>query len=546
MSSPSEVFRNSHGQNAFYNKYALGKEDTWAALAKGLVKDVCEGILPASECALLERYIAEMKIIPGGRYLYYARRQARFWQNCYIFLAEEDTREEWGRLLHNSSDALMSGGGVGTDYSILRPRGSPLGRTGGVASGPVPLMYSINEVGRNVMQGGSRRSAIYASLNWQHGDVWEFLHAKNWDEIITYPGGPSIADIKAEDFNFPAPLDMTNISVNYDNAYLEAAKDGLPAVFMENVRQALRTGEPGFSFNFGAKEKETGRNACTEVTSADDSDVCNLASVNLSRIETLDELEIVTWLGARLLVCGTIRGELPYPKVRAVREKNRRLGLGLMGMHEWLLRRGYRYEVVPELHAWLAVWRSASEDGANLLCDSLGLNRPVAYRAIAPCGTISMLAGTTSGIEPLFACAYKRRYLAQQAWHYEFVVDPTAHFLIREGDLDPEKIETAYTLSANPEQRVRFQADVQDYVDQGISSTINLPEWGHLLNCADTVEPFARMLAKYAPRLRGFTCYPNGSRGGQPLTEVGYAYALAQGNKVFRETDVCRGGVCGS
>lgn len=551
MASPDSVFRQSYGKNIFFNKYAMDANDTWQALAKGLVKDVCEGILPPEECALLERYIAEMKLIPGGRYLYYARRAAHFWQNCYIFKSEEDTREEWGRLIHQASDALMSGGGIGNDYSVFRPRGSVLSRTGGLSSGPVPLMYSVNEVGRNVMQGGSRRSAIYASLNWQHGDIQEFLHAKNWEDIITYPGGPSIADLKAENFNFPAPLDMTNISVNYDDEWLGGPLDHFEErhrnpVFMENVRQALRTGEPGFSFNFGKYANETGRNACTEVTSADDSDVCNLASVNLSRIEDLEELRRVTYLGARFLTCGTIRGELPFPKVRRVREKNRRLGLGLMGIHEWLLRRNYKYEVTAELRQWLELWQIDSEAGAQALCDRLGLNYPIAYRAIAPCGTISSLAGTTSGIEPLFACAYKRRYLAKQQWHFEYVVDPTAAYLIDELGIHPDDIQTAYVLAANPEIRVKFQADIQDYVDQGISSTINLPEWGSPLNCEETIEPFARMLAHYAPRLRGFTCYPNGARGGQPLTEVGYEYALKAEGAVFKETDVCKGGVCGS
>lgn len=548
MASPNDVFRQSYGLNIFHNKYAMSANDTWQALAKGLVKDVCEGILPPEECKLLERYIAEMKLIPGGRYLYYARRDAHFWQNCYIFISEEDTREEWGRLLHQASDALMSGGGIGNDYSVFRPRGSTLGRTGGLASGPVPLMYSVNEVGRNVMQGGSRRSAIYASLNWRHGDIQEFLHAKNWEDIVTFPGGPSIADLKAENFNWPAPLDMTNISVNYDDEFInfQQATGKLPPVFMENVKQALRTGEPGFSFNFGIHEGETGRNACTEVTSRDDSDVCNLASVNLSRIADLGELRLVAYLGSQFLTCGTIRGELPFPKVRLVREKNRRLGLGLMGIHEWLLRRGYKYEVNQDLREWLATWKNLSEKGANDLCDRLGINRPIAYRAIAPCGTISSLAGTTSGIEPIFACAYKRRYLAKQQWHYEYLIEPVAHYLIQELGIHPDDIQTAYVLSANPELRVKFQADIQDYVDQGISSTINLPEWGSPLNNEETVEPFARMLAHYAPRLRGFTCYPNGARGGQPLTEVGYEYALKNKDHVFKETEVCRGGVCGS
>src|SRR5690606_16918471 len=100
--------------------------------------------------------------------------------NCFLLKAESDTREEWANLSWRAQSCLMTGGGIGIDYSVYRPRGSKLSKTGGVASGAVSAMRIINEIGREVMQGGSRRSAIYASLNWQHGDIPEFLKAKDW------------------------------------------------------------------------------------------------------------------------------------------------------------------------------------------------------------------------------------------------------------------------------------------------------------------------------------------------------------------------------
>lgn len=864
-------FRNSFSRDIFYHKYAHSPSDTWEALASRLVDDVCGSwqgkatpLLPQDELQELVQLIATMKFIPGGRYLYYAGRPMHAWNNCFLLRGEEDTREEWGRLLHRSSDCLMLGGGIGIDYSVFREKDAPLTRTGGKASGPIPLMKAINELGRNVMQGGSRRSAIYASLNWQHPDIQDFLTAKNWDALQA--GDVTVADLKRDDFNFPAPLDMTNISVNYDTKWLEGER--LNEVFMKNVAQALRTGEPGFSFNFYERENETLRNApvsadtwvltadgyhaireivgiptqlwtgrqwatatfkktasnapivkvgmtggrsikaepsheflverwtgkgktrtltsidrvpagelklgdilhtslpqlnntslqpkpytvgfvfgdgyifkqglseitvcapnksaciekfaanhirkqsvdgrgyrriyfdnllckdlrkdlvprytnsedkcsflaglfdadgnydstqhrvrlsaqsrgflgqvqmlleevgikstinkgsksgyrgtptfmlvvmaedistfariipcqrldvqphkpyraskikvtslsvgmpedvyccdvgveehsfcaegviisnCTEVCSEDDSDVCNLGSLNLANIETLSELDRATFLASKFLVCGTTRATLPYPKVYEVREKNRRLGLGLMGIHEWLLRRGHNYQVVPELHEWLNVWKEQSELGANKLCDELGLNRPVAYRAIAPTGTIGILAGTTTGIEPLFAVAYKRRYLSgSHRWKYQFVVDSTAEYLIKKYGLDPDSIETASSLAPTPERRIKFQADIQDYVDQSISSTINLPAWGSDHNNPDTIDSFASTLAHYAPRLRGFTVYPDGSRGGQPLTSVPYNDAAHHRGVVFEENDICtisgKGGSCG-
>lgn len=866
-------FKNTFSENIFKFKYAQGPDDTWDALAERLVDDVCgtrggkeHPILSKDEREQLTQYIKEMKFIPGGRYLWYAGRKNSYFNNCFLLRAEEDTREEWANLTQRAVSCLMTGGGIGVDYSILRPSGKPLSRTGGLSSGPIPLMQMINEVGRGVMQGGSRRSAIYASLNWQHEDIPAFLKAKNWS--------PETKALKSKDFNFPAPLDMTNISVNYDDAWLNLdykisgvistesniiSRANNP-IFLENCKQAMMTGEPGFSFNFGNKQNETLRNAplgpdtyvltidgykqirdivgttvkvwtgkqwantvfnktmenapvvrvlmsggreivaepsheffledgtkksakdlqegdnllvqlnnegdsflcnkyyslgyiygdgtfhraypraevtfctdesrdcfenfdkglltswnfsdsrgylraytknndlfanrnkavfpedlfgqpaaeqcsflaglfdadgnyvaergtvrvasmhveflhgvrrlleslgilsgistagvstyggsqgymltvyseytsrfaeiiptkrlkvspyesyrkakikvlsvedagysdvyccdvrveehafmaegvivsnCTEVTSEDDSDVCNLGSINLSNINNLEEFKSVVSLGSKFLVCGTLRADLPYDRVYRVREKNRRLGLGLMGIHAWLLQRKYGYEVVPELHEWLQVYKDESERAANEHCERLYISRPIAYRAIAPTGSIGILAGTTTGIEPLFAVAYKRRYLTDGTkWKYEYVIDTTADQLIKEYGLDPSKIDTAYGLAHDYEKRIKFQADIQDYVDMSISSTINLPSWGSCGNSESDVARFADTLSKYAPRLRGFTCYPDGSRGGQPVTEVSYEEAIKHSGIIYEENidRACSSGVCG-
>ena len=259
-------FKTSFAENIFRQKYAQGPNDSWDALAERLVEDVCGtrgGTVPAlmsdGDRKDLAEHIKQMRFLPGGRYLYYAGRPYKAYNNCYLLRAEEDTREEWSNVTWRAMSCLMTGGGIGIDYSRLRPAGKPLSRTGGTASGPIPLMYAINEIGRNVMQGGSRRSAIYASINWQHEDIPIFLKAKNWD-----------ADTRARkevDFNAWAPLDMTNISVNYDDyaaeAYAPDKHDGhgwdlsKNPVFLENCKQAMMTGEPGFSFNFGDKENET-------------------------------------------------------------------------------------------------------------------------------------------------------------------------------------------------------------------------------------------------------------------------------------------------
>ena len=312
----------------------------------------------------------------------------------------------------------------------------------------------------------------------------------------------------------------------------------------------MSTSEPGFSFNFFDKEKETLRNACTEVTSEDDSDVCNLGSINMSRIESISEFRDIVELATKFLICGTLVADLPYDKINLVRIKNRRLGVGLMGMHEWLLKRKMAYEVTPEMHKWLSIYKAVSDEHSIKFSNHLGISTPVARRAIAPTGSIGILCGTTTGIEPIYAVAYKRRYLKGTKWHYEYVVDSAAEEIINLYDLKPDQIETALSLSEDFERRIKFQADVQDYVDQSISSTINLSAWGTKKNNIDLVDVFGNTLAKYAHRLRGFTCYADGSRGGQPITMVDYAEAKKHAGEVMVEAvDICNitghGGSCG-
>jgi ribonucleoside-diphosphate reductase alpha chain len=555
-SNENPMFRSKFSEDIFKQKYSHHNCETWDALASVLVDDVCQTYMTKDEKEELKRIITDLKFIPGGRYLYYAGRDNKFFNNCYLLKAEEDSREDWANLSWKSESCLMTGGGIGVDYSTYREEGRLLNGTGGLASGPIPKMQMINEIGRRVMQGGSRRSAIYASLNWKHPDIDKFLMSKNWYDMPIGKTEHSIGQIKEQDFNFPAPLDMTNISVNYDTEWLlnyyETGDVG--DAFRTNVSQSLRTGEPGFSFNFFEKEKETLRNACTEVTSEDDSDVCNLGSINMGRIDNLSEFSNVVELATKFLLCGTLRAKLPYQKVYEVREKNRRLGLGLMGIHEWLIKAGQKYEVSEGLHKWLSVYKGISDNTSAKFADELNVSRPLANRAIAPTGSIGILAGTSTGIEPIFAVAYKRRYLKNGTrWHYQYVVDSAAQEIIDLYGINPDKIESALDLASDYKRRIKFQADIQDYVDMSISSTINLPEWGSKLNNEDTVDDFTETLATYAGRLRGFTVYPDGCRGGQPLSSVSYSEAVEKLGEEFEEGlethDICtitgHGGSCG-
>lgn len=873
----TQRFKTQFAETIFRQKYAQGPNDSWDNLCDRLINDVCgdrsmcckpntSPLMSLDDQKQLAQYMKEMKVVFAGRYLYYAGRPVSFYNNCFCLRAEEDTREEWGNIVKRASDCLMSGGGIGVDYSKLRPSGRTLSRTGGISSGPLPLMSSVNEIGRNVMQGGSRRSAIYASLNWQHEDIEAFLNAKDWSETIK--------KLKAEDFNFPAYFDMTNMSINWDTNFInktgsvqfgsdwETDYTNVPNLWYKSVRKMCQTGEPGHSYNFWENENDTLRNApvagdtrvltgegyvcvkeivgkpttlwtgdrwaynvvfkqtsessplvrvslsngrniicspehpfivkdsnyeryqekhsftkrinaedlvvgdriksdlpkddwsysepqadlygqgfifgdgsvrnqrldisyfvpekkvcfdrtvyglnmsvgssgtraygrivfeckndmiekgnhyspsfiagwfdadgsytrdllrvsnkdkdtllnlsesldllgirsvvredgkssykpensmytlqvltdsfnrfkeiiptlriklnvgetykpyrghnikvtnvehldyntavyccdvkleehsfmaegvcvsnCTEFTSEDDSDVCNLGSINFGNISSIEELASVVNLASKFLVCGSIRGDLPYDKVKIVREQNRKIGLGIMGVHEWLLQRGAKYEVTEELKQWLDVYKNESERSANEWSDRFFINRPKKYRAVAPAGSIGILAGTTTGIEPLYAVAYKRRYLeGGSRWKYQYVIDSTAQLIIDTYGLSPEQIETSADLATDPERRIKFQYEIQKYVDMAISSTLNLPEWGSDFNNEDTANNLAGTLLKYCHGLRGITVYPDGSRGGQPLTQVSYEEAKKHHGIIFAEENTCSGGVCG-
>jgi ribonucleoside-diphosphate reductase alpha chain len=534
----------------FKQKYAMVKDDgtkeEWPETANRVVFNVLGalGYGPGDEeyDKTLE-YVIDRKFIPGGRYLYSAGRPLHQVNNCFLCIAE-DSREGWADLLAKAAMVLQTGGGFGVDYSNIREYGAPIKKTGGIASGPLPLMQMVNEIGRGVMQGGSRRSALIALLDWDHPDIHSFIHYKDWPE--------EIVSMKAKDFNTFAPMDMTNISINLNDEFFDAINDQshekheqAVAVYNDAITNMLSTGEPGFSVNLGNFASEKLRNPCGEVVSADDSDVCNLGSVNLARIENLAELEDVINYATLFLLAGTVYSDIPYDKVEEIRSKNRRIGLGVMGVHEWLLTRGYEYGPNDELGEWLGVY-SESWEPALRWAQKHDLSHPIATRAIAPTGTIGILGETTTSIEPIISIAYKRRYLSEgNVWKYQLVVDPTAHKLIQEKNIKPEDIEDAYMLAYNYERRIAMQAWIQQFVDMGVSSTINLPE---SMTDPSDIKIFGEVLLDYLPQLRGITTYPNGARGGQPLTPVSYEEAVENEGVVFEEDleASCRNGVCGA
>lgn len=535
-----DVFSNKFAHDIFIQKYSMDGQETWEQTCRRVVEAVCNQLVPTKTKEKIFKLMYERKFIPGGRYLYSAGRSFHQVNNCFLFRAE-DSREGWSDAMNKATSCLMTGGGIGFDYSALRPEGAKISRTGGTSTGPLALMHMINESGRYIMQGGQRRSAIYASLNWKHPDIPKFLALKNHS--------PELRAMKDKDPNFPLPMECTNISVNYDTEFFVAIENEdhplhqkAMEVFMLNCKQAFSTAEPGMSFNF-LKDHETLRNACTEVTSEDDSDKCNLGTLWINRFKDKFEFEKSIEYAIIFLLCGSIYSDVPTEKIKEVGLKNNRIGLGLGGIHEWLMMNGSKYEVTPELHKWLRIYEQASSAAAFIHAKEMGVSVPKGIRAIAPTGTIGIIAETTTGIEPLFCKAYKRKYFKDGKWLTQYVVDGAVKRLLDKG-VKVEDIEDTYDLSFK--QRVKFQADVQNYVDMAISSTCNVPAWGSEENNESMIGKNAETLLRYARRMRGFTVYPDGCRGNQPLTRCTLEEALANEGRVFEEKEHnCVGGICG-
>jgi ribonucleoside-diphosphate reductase alpha chain len=510
-------------------RYAHPGETCWEDIATRVVKHVMAAVDAPTELVKdITDLVAKRQFMPGGRYLYAAGRPYHQVQNC-LLLKAEDTREGWAELLSKSAMALMTGAGIGVVYNDLRGYGERLTRVGGYSSGPLALMQAVNEVGRAMRAGGTRRAAIWAGLRWNHPDIFEFITQKNHSKELRESG-------------LPLPMELTNISVILDDAFFDEL-NGYQSVHAKQVYETVinnmvRTAEPGFSIDIGENTGENLRNACTEITSYDDSDICNLGSINMARITSLAEMRRAVSLGTAFLLAGTVYSDLPYPKVGKVRAKNRRLGLGLMGLHEWLLLHGRKYGPCSELQEYLDIYANSGRE-AQVYANAWELGIPIKTRAIAPTGTIGIVAETTTGIEPIFCVAYKRRFWEGKKQKSQYVIDPTAARLVEMG-VSPHDIEDAYTLADDVERRVAFQAWVQQYVDHAISSTINLPAGYSSTKFGDIVLP-------YLPQLRGLTVYPDGCRDGQPLTRVDWNEAIQHENEV-EEVDVCdlRGGSCGA
>lgn len=569
---PKKFFETQFAEGIYGERYRHPEDVDWAGTSKRVSGSTMGALyaapnaqkhvstLLAATDRINDLMVARM-FIPGGRYLYAAGRDLHQVNNC-VLLRCPDSREGWAMTSYQSEMALMTGAGIGVWYGDLRAAGEPIKRTGGVSAGPIPKMQQINDTGRHILTGGNRRSAIWAGLPWWHADIFDFITSKDWSDTVK--------KLKEEDWDFPAKMDKTNISVQLDDDFFEAfnygadmgliingqpvAPDGRTwslwarKVYREALGHMLKHGEPGFTVDCNEHRDEVLRNACTEITSADDSDVCNLGSLVMPRFDNPRDFGKAVKDAVLFLTAGSLYSDVPYDKVAEVRDTNRRLGLGLIGVHEFLIKRGVKYgtdDAFEVLEPFMKEYARALAYAIDHQ-DKLGLSASLGASAIAPNGTIGIIAESTPSADPLFSAAERRNVVVAtpggNSHQQHIVVDPTAARLVREG-IDPSAIEDAYTLSLYPDRRLAQQAYMQRFVDHAISSTVNIPA---PITDPDEARQFGSELLQFLPQLRGVTVYPDGSRAGQPRTPVDLEWALENVGTVFEGTeDTCVGGVCG-
>ncbi|WP_282168993.1 adenosylcobalamin-dependent ribonucleoside-diphosphate reductase [Ruegeria atlantica] len=495
-------------------------EDSWRRIARDLAQVEKD---PAHWEQKFFEALEDFKYLPAGRITAgagTARRVTLF--NCFVMGTVPDSMGGIFDMLKEAALTMQQGGGIGYDFSTIRPRGADVHGVAADASGPLSFMDVWDAMCRTIMSAGSRRGAMMATMRCDHPDIEQFITAKS----------------------DPARLRMFNMSVLVTDPFMEAVKADGPweLVFDDKVYHTVQArdlwnkimqatydyAEPGVIFidrinkanNLSYAETIAATNPCGEQP-LPPYGACLLGSINLARLvaEPFEDAAHLNEAALQELVATAVRmmdnvvdaSKFPLPEQAAEAQAKRRIGLGVTGLADALLMLGLRYgsdEGARQTELWLkAIARAAylasvdlaKEKGAFPLFDAEkylesgtmqqmdddvrdairehGI-RNALLTSIAPTGTISLYAGNvSSGIEPVFAYAYTRKVLQKDGSRTEEEVVDYAVQMWRDkfGDKElPDYFVNAQTLS--PSDHVKMQAAAQKWIDSSISKTINCPE----------------------------------------------------------------------
>ncbi|HBQ21779.1 MAG TPA: adenosylcobalamin-dependent ribonucleoside-diphosphate reductase [Deltaproteobacteria bacterium] len=451
--------------------------------------------------------LSQLEFLPNSPTLMNAGTELGQLSACFV-LPIEDSMESIFDTLKNTALIQKSGGGTGFNFSKLRPKHSPIQSTQGVSSGPLSFISIFNAITDTIKQGGTRRGANMAILNIDHPDISEFIHSKET----------------------PGSLTNFNISVAVTEKFMEAVKRGelkATSLFDQIVKAAWKTGDPGLIFidrvnsdnptpHLGPIEST---NPCGEQPLLP-FESCNLGSINLNKFlkggeVDWDRLEEITKLGVRFLDNVIEVNHYPLQKIEDISRANRKIGLGIMGLADVLIKKNIPYnseaalKFSEELMSFIykkaheASEELAKERGAfpnfkesTYFKEGKAPLRNATVTSIAPTGTLSIIAGCSSGIEPIFAKSFIRHVLEGEKLPETY----------------PESCVTAHEIS--PEWHIRMQALFQKYSDSAVSKTVNLK---HEATINDIRKAY---LLAYELRCKGITVFRDRSTETQVLTSA--------------------------
>ena len=502
-----------------------------------------------------------LEFLPNSPTLMNAGRELQQLSACFV-LPIEDTLEGIFGTLKQTALIHQSGGGTGFSFSRLRPAGDVVGSTGGVASGPVSFIGAFDAATEVVKQGSTRRGANMAILNVNHPDILEFIQVKREPGRLTnFNISVAVTQEFMEKVKNREEYDLINPRTGETTGQLNARE-----VFDEIVESAWATGDPGLVFldriNDSNPNPQLGKiestNPCGEQQLLP-YESCNLGSVNLARMLKSDttgveidceKLAKTIRTGVRMLDNVIDVNRAPIPEIENMSQKTRRIGLGVMGWAEMLMQLGVRYDseealevasrvmgfVQEETHkasSELAMERGSFPEWENSIYKDKEPMRNSAPVTIAPTGTISIIAGTTSGIEPLFAPSYVRNVMdgtklvevnpffeavaRHEGFHSQELMEKVAEAGSL-GELEvPGWVKEIFRTSheIEPKWHVLMQAAFQAHTDNSVSKTINMPQDA----TREDVQK-AYMMA-YLTNCNGITVYRDGSKVEQVLSTGG-------------------------
>jgi ribonucleoside-diphosphate reductase alpha chain len=500
------------------------------------------------------------KFMPNSPTLMNAGREMQQLSACFVLPVEDSIDGIYDTLKHQAM-IHKSGGGTGFGFSRLRPKNDLVKSTMGVSSGPVSFMAIYDASTDKIKQGGTRRGANMGILRVDHPDIEEFITCKKEnDQINNFNISVAITDEFMEAVKADADFDLKNPR---DGEVIRTVRSR--DLFRQIVEGAWLNGEPGVVFidkingdNPTPQFPIESTNPCSEAH-LPPYDSCNLGSINLERFfvpgDHVGEGS-VDWEDLRETVHTAIRfldnviemNNYPLPEIDEMSRGNRRIGLGVMGFADLLIKLGITYDSDEGLAFAEKVMKfvddEAWEESRNL-AEERGVMphfegsrheargdrvRNATVTTIAPTGTISMIAGCSGGIEPLFAVAFMRRQadmempdvnpefvkLAKERGFYseELMTKVAEHGSVRDIPEVPEDVRSVWVTShdISSEWHVKMQAAFQKYTSMGISKTINLPNHATPRDVEDAY------MQAYATNCKGIAVYRDGSRDAQVLS----------------------------